>query len=240
MTRLRSPRLRGSEGHSLIELLIASLILSILLLGYTSLFKFSIDAWLKAINRIERSQNVFGAIDIMSLDLRSALPAYADNTGVKFEAYDVNGSPSTTLTDSIDDELQFHAATFNNVEGSGNTVASQDNGTSLVKVGYWLRRSGTADTLIARGKVVSKASNTLPTIPSNNFGTFGTDEFAYRISAFDMEYFSGTTWASSWLSSSQGSLPKLIRITMTQQRNGDEFVGSALVAPRCNGTYITK
>lgn len=231
---------RGSLGLSLIEILIATVIFSILLLGFTSLFKFSLMAWVKTVGRFGNSTNLGGAFDVMASDIRSALPPYSTCRGVKFEAYDVNGSPSKTLTNSIADELQFHVATYSTYEGQ---VSSNKIGGEVVKRGYWLRRDTTNDTRVEQGRDVSSFDNSslaLDYCPSIPAGFSTQDEFAYRVRDWNVEYYDGSSWTNSWLTSSTNALPKLVRVSMTTTGGGITTTMQTVIAPRAQGIYLTR
>ncbi|MEK8023452.1 MAG: prepilin-type N-terminal cleavage/methylation domain-containing protein [Candidatus Hydrogenedentota bacterium] len=236
-------RHRGISGLSLLEMLVATLIFSILMLGFTSLFRFSITAWFNAVGRFGNIQNLAGAFDIIASDLRSALPPYDTCSDIYLLGQDEGSTVDPDLTNSIQDELVFHCPTYTSKEGQFNSPNGQQwsaaarIGNELAKRGYWMRRDSTNDTILMQGRDVADTSDYCPEI-TYGFSIF--DEFAYSVSKFNVEYYDGATWLDDWSTNTQGKLPKLVRVTLQSTKSGAAMTMAYVVHPRAQGTYITQ
>lgn len=252
---IKNMRNKTTAGFSLIELLISIMLMGILMSAYASLFRVSLQGWMRTIGSFERSQAVGDAFDRLNMDFRSALPPYFENEGennsykLRFLAYDENGSPSKTLTSSptqysMQDEVQFHAAGWTSSEGTYQTngVINANPGSEITRRGYWLRQNWAGGALrVQEGHNIGKRTKYIDDIPS---GFTIQDAYALSVSKFNMEYSAdGTNFSDVWDSDGQGynqKLPKLIRITMVAERMGDTSAVVHIVHPRANGAYINK
>ncbi len=249
-TSRRDPRRRvASGGFTLIELLISALIFSIILVGYTALFSFSIQSWLASQGRFQRSQNIYGVGDRMMRDIASAMPPVKEypTTGVQVGAQGVNFEGSTTnavgpstITNSIGPTLLYHMAGWSSAEGSMGWDASTlggENGADLIRNGFWLERSGTTDTIIVAGQTNSKAGG--PLMPTDAPSI--QDLFATDIAQMKFEYTAdGTTWTTTYNARTTGALPKLVRLTLTTIERDVAQTAVFLIRPMANGAYITQ
>ncbi len=221
----------GRGGFTLLELLISVAILSVIMVGYMSLFKYAIASWQRAMGRSTGEQNVSFATDRMASDLRCILPPFTQAGGsVKYIGYDQ--SARYPLTDSIADELQAHVATWKSDEGA----AGSDPWVDVNRVGYWLRGSGRSNVMYAlQGSSRTNYIEALPAAFSNQ------DEVALHVSGFNIEYWDGSAWSNTWNTGTSLDLPNLIRVTVTALSTTETTTIVTVVKPRTRGgTYITK
>ena len=86
-----------NRGITLVETLVAVMILSVLALSLYTVFKSGIDAWTKSESRLEIYQNARAALDQISRELAGAFATPDDPNGAKLVGVD-GGAGSDTLT----------------------------------------------------------------------------------------------------------------------------------------------
>lgn len=237
MIDLRRLRREASchAGFTLAEMLLAATIFSIIMVGYAGLFNYAIRSWRDTVGRLSVGQNVQGANDRMTIDVRSALPPYTqavDFNGDKLGFLGLNSNNKLPLTNSQGDELIMHCADYSNSEGS----FTSDYGNDIQRRGYWLRREGSTDTRIMYGKGNGKREDIIEAI---NGGFSSQEGFAYRINGFDVEYYNGSAWVNTWNAGSSGSLPKLVRFSLQVVQGGTSKTLVSITRPYATSTRIT-
>lgn len=228
---------RVHRGFTLVEMLIAATIFSIIMIGYAGLFNYAIRSWRTTVTKMTANQNVQGASDRMTIDLRAALPPYTeavdgDGDRIGFLGYDA--SSRLPLTNSQGDEIIMHCADYSSEEGS---FPEANYGNEIQRRGYWLRRSGTTDTRIVYGAANGQRDDPIDEIDQ---GFSSQNDFAYRVNGFNVEYYNGTSWSNTWNSQSAGRLPTLIRISMEVIQNGSAKTLVLVTRPYATGTEITQ
>lgn len=219
----------AAAGFSLIEMLVSSLIFSILVLGYSALFHNSLVSWGDAAARMARGQGMAFTMDRMLFDLRSALPILAARPEFRFIGYNTgSGHP---LTNSVADEIMAHVAMASPQEGS--EANSSDPRNDINGIQYWLKSDGR---LFMRGNTASSRDNPILPLPQGALsqGIVGT-----KAGDFQFEFWDGTSWLPTFNSATAGKLPELIRVTATTTQFGNSDTIQFMIRPMARGNAIT-
>ena len=136
MLNKNSPYPLSSRAFTLIEIMITTVVLSLLIAGIYSIFKGSADSWTKGNVRMERYQNARAILGMMSREISCAMVNEARK--IYMLGVDNNGFQA----DSIKDELYF-------VAPINPTSDIENNHSDLCEVGYWIKDDG-SDTEIMR------------------------------------------------------------------------------------------
>lgn len=168
----------GRAGLTLVEILVVSIIFSIVVLSLFTVFRGALDSWRKSETLLDAYQNARFALELMRKEIPSAvLYQGSDNTGywTKFQGND-KGTTSIIKSGSAADELFFVSP----VEGN---PGMQD----LCEIGYWLRN----DNCLMRHFEYFDAS-TVPVVydfSNNTSGTFSDDVIARNVTDLQFTYY---------------------------------------------------
>lgn len=119
---------RKSAGLTLVEILITTVIFSILVAGLFTVFKGSLDSWHKAETVLDIYNNARITLDLLEREVSSAFLYQGGTSTDYWTKFLGTTSGSQIKTDSAADEIFFVAPVDNN-------PGKQD----LCEVGYWLR-----------------------------------------------------------------------------------------------------
>ncbi len=205
-----SPPFTGRSGLTLLELLIALMLLSLLATAlYTSYFTVA-RARERAEEGMEERRELGATLDLIRREVASALYNRGDSR-LRFvvEDRDWFGKPASNL------ELTLLAAPRQRQE---------------------IRESGIR---AVRYEMVEKNGRPLLTRREQDLFYDWQSARPYpqmeRISAFLVECHDGTNWVRSWDTALNGSLPRLVRVTVRFEEGGKEVEFAMLSAPRVAG-----
>lgn len=125
-----SPRSARRKGLTLIEILVASVILVIIVTSLFVVFKAGLDSWRRTQAHLEVYQNARAALDIMTREL-SAAYLNSMNPAITFRGFSNSVALSGWVTPSGGDEVFFVAALNPSLNYSDAVM-------DLCKVGYYL------------------------------------------------------------------------------------------------------
>lgn len=244
--RSRRVRRRALEGFTLIEVMIAMLCMSILMLAFTAMFTALLGIWGRGLGSVEVDQNLALAAQKMGSELRSSIPpypvavkgpTYPPNTAsiapLNFIGIDSvgNGSP---LTNGQCDEIKAHVAIRSSYEG---TPPATGAGSEISKIFYWIKKDGLSYQ-IQRDVTGSRITDTVP--PLTGAASTGNDPFAYFVRSMNVEYRnSAGVWSNSWDARTMGVLPELIRITMVGKSGTAQRNRVYIIRPGVSGTVAS-
>lgn len=97
-------------GVTLVELMVAVTILSLMMVAFFTIFKGGISAWQKGDTRVELIQNGRIALDRMASEIRCALPEDLEATISIYELKVCSGSDTNGVLGSEGDRIIFQAA----------------------------------------------------------------------------------------------------------------------------------
>ena len=137
MLNKNSPYPLSSRAFTLIEIMITTVVLSLLIAGVYSIFKGSADSWTKGNVRMERYQNARAILEMMSREISCAMVNEARK--IYMLGVDNNGFQ----TNSIKDELYFVAP----INPTSDIILN--NKSDLCEMGYYIKGDA-SDTEIRR------------------------------------------------------------------------------------------
>lgn len=182
----------ATSGFTLLEILVAFGLLTVLVLALSMLFRQGTAAFKKGYDTTQVYQSARIALDRMVRELSSAYAGSEDSQMV----YNFVGKESGVQTGTAGPEVYFMAP----VKNSGDS--------DLVEIGYWLK---TADNSLMR--YIYTADKT----DLSSFGSFtkGTsDLLASNVVSLVIEYYDGANWSNNWTSTYAAGLPRAVRITI--------------------------
>ncbi len=165
-------------GLTLVEILVVSVIFSIVVLSLFTVFRGALDSWRKSETLLDIYQNARFALELMRKEIPSAvLYQKSDNTGywTKFQGNDKGGT-YIIKSGSVADELFLVAPVEDN-------PGMQD----LCEIGYWLRD----DNCLMRHFEYFNGS-TVPVVydfSNNSSGTFSDDIIARNVTDLQFTYY---------------------------------------------------
>ncbi len=194
------------KGFTLIEILVVTVIFSIVATSLFIVFKAGLDSWRRTQAHLDVYQNARAALDMITRDLTAAYLNPA-NSSISFKATD-NSAP-TGWTPTTDDVVYFTAAL--------NPALNKADATfELCKVGYWRD----ANNKLQRVFVWPISTST----PSTFFIFTSTDQYrcylvASNISNFQLTYYDSTGATTTTWNSTAGAqlnkLPSMVQIALT-------------------------
>lgn len=237
---------RDLRGFSLIEILVAIIVMGIIMMGFVSVFRSQVTIWMSGAAAIDMNQNTSVLTLKLSPELRSALPPYVQVPTVTPATGPVNligtdvtaGTQLDASANSIDDEIRFHVAARSSVEGADDGDAEPGYGGDSSRRYYWLKKNSATDTRIQTDWTTSKSGDMIPplgsAVPSN-------DPLAYSFQGFNIEYRDTMgVWSNNWNARTRGALPSLIRVTARTSKNNREQAVVFIARPGATGTRITQ
>jgi len=237
-------RKRERSGFTLIELLLSALILSIILVGFTSLFHYANLAWKQTITTQDKNISFFDALDLVSTEFRSAIPPYIAQPGLGMRAYDAADvtTPQINQTGKQFDLIQFHCTGYNSAEGQSGS-GSDGIGSDIIKRSYFGKWSGTGtDTRLIGAEEGGKRSQPIPTIP---YSMSALEDIVYKMDGLDFFYYpninsSLASCYDRWNTATSKGLPQFVIVKMTSNRNDEKLVVAVGVHPYARDTYISR
>lgn len=157
---------RGMLGFTLIEIMITTVVLSLLITGIYAIFKGGTDSWTKGNVRMERYQNARAILGMMSREISCAMV----NEARKIYMLGINDDGFQT--DSTRDELFFIAPVYPEPGKGGGSQSD------MCELGYWIR----GDTEIMRHYAVG-TSNRIDFV----FNKGGSDSLG--VAAVDLQFY---------------------------------------------------
>ncbi|RMH56791.1 MAG: prepilin-type N-terminal cleavage/methylation domain-containing protein [Candidatus Hydrogenedentota bacterium] len=225
-------RWNEERGLSLIELLVAMVCISIILVAFTQMFTGLTDSWRRGFNKTRLKENLGVILATIGPDIRSAVPPYDEDAANEINFVGLNNTP--TLTNSKEDEIKFHAATRSVDEGT----ASGNYGSEIQRMYYWLKQDGTS-LQIQREKRTSKTTDA---IMDFSVASSGGTPFAFHMRRLDGEYYDAAmgTWATTWDAQAKNKLPDLVRLTLGTNIDEDTETIVVVLRPRAREVNITQ
>jgi prepilin-type N-terminal cleavage/methylation domain-containing protein len=223
----RALRRNKTDGFSLIEMLVSALIFTIMVIGYTALFHYSLLSWNDAAARLERSVGLGGTMERMLFELHSTLPILTDHSSPRFIGY--NTGAGHPLTNSIADEIMTHVAISSPNEGTPGVDPVND----INAIQYWLKSDGMT---FMRGNQASRRSNVAVSLPQGALsqGIIGT-----RAQNLQFDFWNGVGWVTAFNSATDSKLPELVRITAVVRQFGKSDTVQFIIRPMARGNAIT-
>jgi len=197
-------------GFTLLELLVALVLLSLLTTALYASYFTVVKARERAVEGMEERRELGATLDLLRREIASTVYK-RDDKRLRFvvEDRDFFGKPASNL------ELT--------------TLATP-------QTGQMIRESGVRTVLY---EMIDKNGQTILTRREQDLFLDFQAAKPYpqmeRISSFLVECFDGSKWVKSW-SSLNGVLPKLVRITVQFEKDGNVMEFSVLSAPRLAGS----
>lgn len=223
----RVPRKRGERGVTLVELLVAVVITTIIMFAMTTIFQAVIKLWVQGAAAIEMSQNARIALIRMMEEIQTALPPI-DEAPSGFIG--VNNT-AAAMTDSVADEIHYFGMRYNTNEASTPTERAGE----ITRQGFWLKHPAGGDRRIqwrtVSGDIVDgTGADSMPDGADKLLQVAGEggDPFAYFVSDLDVWYYDAATdkWYQEWDTRPGGvtagsyddnRMPDRVRITITMR-----------------------
>ncbi|MDD5310496.1 MAG: prepilin-type N-terminal cleavage/methylation domain-containing protein [Candidatus Omnitrophica bacterium] len=211
-----SRRSARRKGLTLIEILVVSVIFSIIATSLFIVFKAGLDSWRRTQGHLEIYQNARASLDMMTRDL-SAAYLNSGNADITFRGF-ASGSGSTWVTPSGGSEVFFVAA-LNPTQNDPNVKFE------LCQVGYWLNSTTHELTRYYYPQLASP--------PDYDFSAHAGDagqnhkiadnvvasatQPAFSLTFFDSAGTQTTTWDSRAGGAQAGQKPSKVQIILTIQ-----------------------
>ncbi|MFA6355727.1 MAG: hypothetical protein WCY23_01310 [Candidatus Omnitrophota bacterium] len=179
MSRTGRGPITGRAGLTLVEILVVSVIFTIVVLSLFTVLKGAIDSWRKSETLLDMYQNARFALGLMQKEIPAAVLYQGSNdTGhwTKFEGHNLGTAEITEGAASIADEVFFVSP-----------VAGNPGHQDLCEVGYWLR----SDNCLMRHFEYFDGT-TIPVVYDfsvNNAGTSSDDVIARNVTALEFTYY---------------------------------------------------
>ena len=202
----------SDRGFTLLEVLIAVVLLGILAGALYGSYFAVIRARDRASAGMEERRELGATLDLLRREIASAKYFKDDNKRLRFvvEDRDNFGKPASTL------ELTTLAP-------PAGGQARRESGISDVQ--YRLLEKDKQFILTRREQDIFSEADSVPVYPQME-----------RISGFLVECYDGSKWVKSWDASLNGSLPKMVRITVQFEEEGKPQEFSVLATPRVTGS----
>jgi len=182
----------SSSGFTLLEILVAFGLLTILVLALSMLFRQGTMAFKRGYDTTQVYQSARIALDRMVRELSSAYAGSQDATMV----YNFIGKETGTQTGTAGPEVYCMAP----IKNTGDS--------DLVEVGFWLK---SADNSLMRYTYTANKAD------MSAFGQYtgGTsDLLASNVVSLAIEYYDGANWSNNWTSTYAAGLPRAVKITL--------------------------
>ncbi len=211
--RILSQLLRRSarrKGLTLVEILVVSVIFSIIATSLFIVFKAGLDSWRRTQGHLDVFQNARASLDMMTRELSAAYLNSGD-PNITFRGF-ASGSGSTWVTPSGGSEAFFIAA-LNPTQNDPNAKFE------LCQVGCWLNSTThqlTRYYYAQTGAPDYDFSAHMADVPSRHH-KIADNVTAYTLSFFDSSGNQTTTWDSRAGGAQAGQKPSKVQITLTIQ-----------------------
>ena len=200
----------SNRGFTLLEILIAVVLLSALAAALYGSYFTVLKARERVTEGMESRRELAGTLDLIRREFASALYNRSDKR-LRFvvEDRDTFGRPASTL------ELTTMAP--------GTVQGVADSGIRAVR--YRLTEKGKRLSLMRREQDLFFESVDAPGYPQME-----------RISSFLVECYDGSKWVRSWDTELNGTLPKMLRVTVSVEEQGKPQEFSVLGSSRISGS----
>ncbi|MBI5048566.1 MAG: prepilin-type N-terminal cleavage/methylation domain-containing protein [Deltaproteobacteria bacterium] len=199
----------ANNGFTLLELLIAVSIMSVVLTALYGSFFSVLSSQEKIENELERTREIRRFLDIFSLEIQSSF--FKDNNSRTIFAGGKKGSYNKPFS-----EVLFTAFTYPLIRG-GYPVSD------LLAVQYSVQEN--TDEVLTLYK---KTWN-----PYTGDGKDGLSaEVVEGVEGFEVSYFNGKDWAKTWDSSLEKKLPEAVRVVIAVKDRGEVREFSTIVRTR--------
>ena len=217
--RILSQLLRRSarrKGLTLVEILVVSVIFSIIATSLFIVFKAGLDSWRRTQGHLDVFQNARASLDMMTRELSAAYLNSGD-PNITFRGF-ASGSGSTWVTPSGGSEAFFIAA-LNPTQNDPNAKFE------LCQVGYWLN-STTHEltryyyTQLASPPDYDLSAHTADASKNHKIATnvvASATQPAFSLTFFDSAGNQTTAWDSRTGGAQAGQKPSKVQITLTIQ-----------------------
>ena len=191
------PRAKSLRGVTLIEILTAMAVLTIVVAAMTSLFSNANRIWNDSMKNVETFEDAMFAMDLMRKDFTEMIYDPYDAVYHANRIYDVDGLNNGTLA------YPLSQIAFNKVTAEG-----------LYQVGYRIDTEGTADFSDDKLRRLCKADTFVDPQISANWNT--AQDAAYAVKAMMLYFYDerDSTWSTTWSSYTDGGMPTAIRVEM--------------------------
>lgn len=217
MGKRANPQLNRTTAFTLLELLVAMAVMSVLVVMLMSMVDNASKLWRANESRVESYREARAALNLITSDLKSI---YSSTNANYFRT---NGTGFNFSTDTNDGRIFFIAALPMSAQESGNK-------SDLCEVGYYLtytnnsvlNPSSASAYSLYRYFRSSDATFTNLTIPAQQFTytTTNAELLARNISSFKVNYYYLTNGTpQSWTQSSARPVPDFVEIQMTAFNN---------------------
>lgn len=222
MKKNRGP---GQCGATLVELMVAIIVTSLIMLTMSTLFHAVIKMWVESAAEAEMIQTARGAMMRMSEDITCAMPPVEEKTSTG-NIPRFHGRSAPTLSNSVSPEVFFFAAIYSSREEQTTSpvVGGTDRAGDISNLGYWLKMPAGEDSRIQYGKEGGSTVDPMPR--ASVYSPSGGQPFAYYVDALDFAYQDvAGTWYDDWASwpgvtggaYDDSNLPNLVRVTATMK-----------------------
>ena len=203
------------RGVTLLELLVAMVILTIIVASVYTAFNSSKQSWQVGDTNAQKYQNARGVLDVMGREIACAVVNDWDaGTGQRMDFYGSdNPAPENWRPDSVEDELYFVAR----IDPASSSTAAAD----LCEVGYYVTdedSDGIGDVL--RRFHITDDGSGIDYDFGTPWGNGSGHELGLNIITLNFEYLNDSNaWVQDWDSriggNEEGILPKAVEIAIT-------------------------
>ncbi|MCK5161910.1 MAG: prepilin-type N-terminal cleavage/methylation domain-containing protein [Candidatus Aureabacteria bacterium] len=202
-------RAKSLRGVTLIEILTAMAVLTIVVAAMTSLFSNAGRIWNDSMKNVETFEDAMFAMDLMRKDFTGMIYNPYDAVYYASKIYDVDGLNNGTLS------YPLSQIVFNKVTAAG-----------LYQVGY---RVYTNDANFSSDDKLQRLCNA-GTFDSPSGSWSSTQDVAYAVKAMMLYFYDerDSTWSTAWSSYTDGGMPAAIRVELhclsdadAKKANGD-------------------
>ena len=184
----------NKNGVTLIELLVAIVIVGIIVASIYTAFDCGKNSWQVGETMSQRYQNARGILETMSREIATAM---VDTVSVPYHIYCIGKADAFYFT------------------GPLGSLAVTDN---LYRAGYWWKSSsekGEKPGVLVRGFEEREDSK-----PHYTFAGLDNQPLGVHVKDLDFRYYNGSSWASDWNSGNDSNeLPQAIEIKLTVEDN---------------------
>ncbi len=194
----RRQQLRPAAGFTLLELLVAMLMVAILSMALYASLRVAFDAQRSAEAAVEPPRTAAAALDLVGQDVQAAVPIGVTATQYEgTDGTDDRGRPGDDVVFYSVADSPLHAAANGDVKQVELTVQTAANGTDHLLVRKVTRN------------LLSATSTPNPDV----------EVICRGVGGFNLRYYNGDTWADSWDSTQEdNTIPAAVEVTLTLER----------------------